>query len=479
MDRERIDFELMLDNLDDAVWMTDSEGRIVYTNRSYQIMCGRSKEWFQSQNVYELEKNGYTDICCTKIVCEKKKRIRMIQHMVGTDIGVSLEVLQTCTPIFDAYGAVKYVLGDVVSTSGLQRVYGKAIRENLNLRSTCEAEDTSDMIAESPAMQRILQLAGYVTDIDSNILILGESGVGKNELASYIHRNSHRGKGRIIEVNCAALPESLLESELFGYERGAFTGALSGGKAGLFENTDNGTMFLNEINSLPLSMQGKLLQTIETKTIRRVGSSREIPVDFRLIAAANTDLWECVRNGTFREDLYYRLNVVAFMIPPLRERREDIVPLCLKFLDHFCKAYGRNKLLSKTVLEKVLGYPWPGNVRELKNFVERLVVMTRKEDRYIEDISEGMLVFRTDPAHELMEDSPERKPAQNIVILNLPDGTEKMQKGFSMGEYLDVCEMSLLREVLMQCKNTYRAAELLGISQATVARLKKKYQIEY
>ena len=444
MDRERIDFELMLDNLDDAVWMTDSEGRIVYTNRSYQVMCSRSKEWFQSQNVYELEQKGYTDICCTKIVCEKKKRIRMVQHMVGADIGVSLEVLQTCTPIFDAYGEVKYVLGDVVSTNGLQRVYGKAIREGLKLRGSCEVEDTPDMIAESPAMQRILQLAGYVMDVDSNVLILGESGVGKNALAAYIHRNSQRAKGRIIEVNCAALPENLLESELFGYERGAFTGALSGGKTGLFEDTDGGTMFLNEINSLPLSMQGKLLQTIEAKTIRRVGSSREIPVNFRLIAAANTDLLECVKNGTFREDLYYRLNVATFVIPPLRERKEDVIPLCLKFLDHFCKVYGRNKLLSKMVLEKVLSYSWPGNVRELKNFVERLVVMTRKEDRYIEDISEGMFAFRTGPAFELLEDSPERKPTQNIVILNLPDGTKKVQKGFSMGKYLEACEMPLL-----------------------------------
>ena len=479
MDRKNIDYELMLDNLDDAVWMADSEGRIVYTNRSYQIMCGRSKEWFESQNVYELEQEGYTDICCTKIVCEKKKRIRMIQHMVGPDIGVSLKVLQTCTPIFDAYGEVKYVLGDVVSTNGLQRVYGKAIRENLSLRGSYELEDTPDIIAESPAMQHILQLASYVTDVDSNVLILGESGVGKNALAAYIHRNSQRGGGRITEVNCAALPENLLESELFGYERGAFTGALSGGKAGLFEDTDGGTMFLNEINSLPLSMQGKLLQTIETKTIRRVGSSREIPVDFRLIAAANTDLWECVKNGMFREDLYYRLNVAAFLIPPLRERKEDIIPLCLKFLDHFCKAYGRNKLLSKTVLEKVLEYPWPGNVRELKNFVERLVVMTRKEDRYIEDISDGMFVFRTGTAHDLMEYSPVRKAAQNIVVLNLPNSTKKVQKGFSMGEYLEACEMSLLRETLAQCRNTYRAAEILGISQATVARLKKKYQIEY
>ena len=365
MDQESIDFELMLDNLDDAVWMADSDGRIVYTNRSYQIMCSRSKEWFQAQNVYELRQKGYTDTCCTKMVCEKKKRIRMIQHMVGPDIGVSLEVLQTCTPIFDAYGEVKYVLGDAVSTNGLQRVYGKAVREDMDLRGSCEVEDAPDIIAESPAMQRILQLAGYVTDVDSNVLILGESGVGKNALAAYIHRNSSRSKGRIIEVNCAALPENLLESELFGYERGAFTGALSSGKSGLFEDTDGGTMFLNEINSLPLSMQGKLLQTIETKTIRRVGSSSEIPVDFRLIAAANTDLWECVKNGAFREDLYYRLNVAAFLIPPLRERKEDIIPLCLKFLDHFCKAYGRNKLLSKTVLDCLAMFPFT----VLTNFV--------------------------------------------------------------------------------------------------------------
>lgn len=195
----------------------------------------------------------------------------------------------------------------------------------------------------------------------------------------------------MITVNCAAFSENLIESELFGYEKGSFTGANKEGKMGLVEAADGGTLFLDEINSLPLSIQGKILRTLEEKSIQRVGSTKTKKVDFRLIAATNRNLTEMVHDGTFREDLYYRLQVIPLTIPPVRERQEDIVPLCLHFLHHFCIKYNLQKNLSEQVLETLKNYDWPGNVREIRNFAERIVVMTPKAVKEINCIPPEIL----------------------------------------------------------------------------------------
>ena len=478
MDLQGMDLETLLDNLDDAVWMTNRHGDIVYTNRSYQQLCKRSKEWFDTHNAFDVHEQGYTSVCPTKIVLEKKKRIHLVQHITGTDNGVSCDLLLSCTPIFDACGEVEYVVGDVIAVDRINAVYNEAMAANhcvtySNLDRPETEEIPDDIIAYSSAMKRVLEMADNIVNVDTNVLISGESGVGKNVLAAYIHNHSRRSKKPLVEINCAAMPESLLEAELFGYERGAFTGALNSGKPGLFEEANGGSIFLDEVNSMPLSMQGKLLHAIETKTIRRIGSTKSIPVDFRLIAAANADLRECCQKGLFREDLYYRLNVASLHLIPLRERKEDIVPLCLAFLKRYCKDYNRTKVLSQKVFDKIMNYPWPGNIRELKNFVERLVVMTGKDIVYIEDVSDSL--FGVQNASEEVVPTAESK----ITVLNLPDGHCRIQEGFSMNAYLEDCEKSLVKQTLMQCKNTYRAAELLGLSQPTVARLKKKYKIEY
>lgn len=472
-----LDFETMLDNLDVAIWVTDCTGAILYTNHSYQQLCGRSKEWYEGKNAYTLHEQGYTSVCPTRIVCEQKKRIHLVQHVWGRDNDFEKDLLLTCTPIFNADGDVQYVLGDVVSIDKINHVYNHAVAQASMIDYHTPDTGTSavgapDLVAESGAMREILEIAAEAAELSTNVLIEGKSGTGKNVLAAYIHQHSPRRDKPFVEINCAAIPENLIESELFGYEKGAFTGASGTGKRGLMEEAQGGTLFLDEINSLPLSLQGKLLQAVESKTIRRVGSSRSIPVDFRLIAASNASLIECVARGAFREDLFYRLNVISFSVPTLRERKEDIIPLCLAFLDTYCKRYGRTKVLSPALYSKITAYDWPGNIRELKNFIERIVVMTRKEDLYINDVADSMFQGKAPQESQI-----EIAPIRPVMIMG-HDHEVRYTDKFSLPEYLASCEKHILAETLRQCQSTYQAAEILGISQPSVVRLKKKYNLE-
>lgn len=240
-------------------------------------------------------------------------------------------------------------------------------------------KDESDpflaMNGKSPVIQRTIQLARKVCSVKSTVLILGESGVGKEVFAKAIHEASEAAKAPFISINCGAIPEALFESELFGYERGAFSGANSKGKKGKIELAQGGTLFLDEIGEMPLDMQVKLLRVLQERKYYRVGGEKEINIDFRIIAATNRDLQEEMRKGTFREDLYYRLNVVSLQIPPLRERREDIIELTYSFLNDFSINYNRPiRDLPSSIMHELLHYNWPGNIRELRNVVERLVV---------------------------------------------------------------------------------------------------------
>ena len=286
-------------------------------------------------------------------------------------------------------------------------------------------------------MQAILQTAAQVAQTDSTVHISGETGTGKEVLAKYIHRNSSRADAPIIEINCAALPENLLEAELFGYTKGAFTGALNTGKPGLIEAAHGGTLFLDEINSLPLELQGKFLRVLESHKSKRLGAVEEQEIDFRLLAATNQNLKEGVLAGTFRADLYYRLNVIPLELPPLRERREDIAPLATFFLDYYCKRYSRTKVLSRRVIEQLKAYDWPGNIRELKNVVERLLVTS----------AAGTLEIYQDLAPLQGEDavrstSPEIYPADWEAFYQFDP------EHFSLKAYMEFCEKHVLADAL-------------------------------
>jgi transcriptional regulator with PAS, ATPase and Fis domain len=271
----------------------------------------------------------------------------------------------------------------------------------------------------------------------------------------------------MVTINCAELPESLLEAELFGYEKGSFTGASQTGKAGLIEETDGGTLFLDEINSMPLAMQGKLLRAIEIKQIRRVGATKNKPVDFRLIAATNENLARLIQEKKFRSDLFYRLNVIPIKIPPLRERKEDIVPLALNFLKYYCLKYGKTKAFTVHTMKQMVEYDWPGNVRELKNCVERSIIMCVGDYIEITDIktiAEGHVDYIT-------ADRSSKSAFHGSLGFNFE---QLIENGTSLKKYLEECANAYVDYSLRHYGSSYKAARVLGTSQSSVIRVKNR-----
>jgi len=305
-------------------------------------------------------------------------------------------------------------------------------------------------IAGSKAMRRVVSLVQKVAKVDSNILIMGETGVGKEMAARSVHNCSRRMDGPFIKLNCGAIPEHLLESELFGYESGAFTGAKKEGKIGLIELADCGTLLLDEVADLPITMQVKLLRVLEERLVMRVGGTKSKKVDFRLIAATNKNLEQMVKKQKFREDLFYRLNVIPVVIPPLRERKEDIIPFILFFLDKFNKKYDMAKEISPEVIQSLLKYEWPGNIRELENTIERLMVTTDSNIIQIEEMK------------------------QNTGI-NIVGSFEDEKSSKALGTVLEETERNLIYQAFRNCKTTREMADVLGISQSAVVRKIKKY----
>lgn len=309
-----------------------------------------------------------------------------------------------------------------------------------------------ELVWYSEKMKQIFYIIEQITQVDTTVLLLGESGVGKSAIAKAIHLMSLRKESPFVSINCGALPENLIESELFGYESGTFTGGKKGGKAGLFEAAHKGTIFLDEIAELPYSAQSKLLEVLQEGTIRRVGDVRKIEVDVRVIAATNKDLSQMIRNNLFREDLFYRLHVVPVEIPPLRERREEI-PL---FIDHFLKKFNNKyktaKELSDQTKDKLVRHHWPGNIRELENLMERMVV-TGKEELELFNDEEKMPMT-------------ESRPAEVLVHGIMPLKIAKKQ-----------LEKELVFRAYQEFGSTYKAAKALDVDQSTVVKKLKEYNL--
>ena len=282
-------------------------------------------------------------------------------------------------PIFDEAGNLSKIITTSHDITELVELQNKLV----SMQSALQEMKTNDgiiydeIIANNPQMYSVVQMAERLALVDTTVLITGESGSGKGVIAKLLHRIGNRRGAPFIKINCGAIPENLLESELFGYERGAFTGSNREGKIGLFEAAQKGTVFLDEISELPLNLQVKILQVIQEKEIQRVGGLESIPVDVRIISASNKDLEKMVKEGRFREDLFYRLNVVPINIPPLRERPEDIIPMIRTFLHQNNQKYNETKLMDAAAMSILLRYSWPGNVRELQNIIERLVITTK------------------------------------------------------------------------------------------------------
>ena len=325
---------------------------------------------------------------------------------------------------------------------------GSLRRENQVLRTVLPEQD--ELIGQSPVMLKFQELLARVAPTDVWVLLTGENGTGKELAARALHAGSRRADAPMIAVNCAAIPEELIESELFGHEKGAFTSA-DQARAGRFEMANNGTLFLDEIGELPLRLQSKLLQVIQEKQIVKLGGVKPVSIDFRLVAATNQDLEALVEKKRFRSDLFFRLNVLPLWIPPLRERREEIVPLCLSILGEMNAKYGTEKVFSDEVKRHLAAYSWPGNIRELRNVIERLVIVSSGGVIKADELPEHM--FR----HQENPESPIGK--------SLPDALETLER-------------RMILEAYKACGTTTGVAKALGISQPTAARKIAKYKNE-
>lgn len=331
----------------------------------------------------------------------------------------------------------------------------KSFKEQIHEMQISEAE-SQKFIAKSQQIIRAFQQAVKVSKVDSSVLLLGESGVGKGVIADIIHQNSKREAFPLLKINCGAIPKSLIEAELFGYEKGAFTGALDKGKPGLLELSDKGTLFLDEIAELPLASQVKLLRFLEDGRVTRLGATIPRTVNVRVLAATHRNLGEMIEQGHFRHDLFYRLNVVPINIPAVRERKECIVPLLRYYIDHFNRTHELNKRVSREALERLEKYSYPGNVRELMNICERLVVMTDTDLIGISDLP--------------FDDAEQ----QHGKAFRLGDWVE----GKTLSEAVGMVEKQCLENALRKFDNQYEAADFLKVNQSTITRKLQKYGLK-
>ncbi|MBC6680781.1 sigma-54 interaction domain-containing protein [Zhenpiania hominis] len=437
----------ILNSVKDAVFIDSSDGYSLWCNDACQELYKVTPEEIHGIHISELEKRGIFTPSVAKQVMEQRKEITIIHE--NRD---GKKILSTGTPIFDPDGQMTKIITtsrDITELTSLQKQL-EFVQNTLKQFESIEISSSEPIIASSRSMRNVMQLALRLASVDSTVLITGESGVGKGVIAKLLHENGARKEFPFITVNCGAIPESLIESELFGYERGAFTGSRIEGKKGLFEAAQKGTIFLDEISELPLNLQVKLLQVIQDREFTRVGGVNRIPVDVRIISATNKDLHLLVKSGKFREDLYYRLNVVPINVPPLRERPEDILPLIQSNLEKYNNQLGENKTLEPAALAVLLHYSWPGNIRELQNIVERLILTTR--DNLITE--ENLPVF--------IRTSAEAQPVQSMEHTSLRASMERAEK-------------EVLTRALAEYKSTRAIAKALQVSQPTIVRKLHKY----
>lgn len=450
------EIEAILESSYDELLVVSSDGTVLrINNQAAERFYGMKASELIGRNVKDLEKEGVFYPRTTDEAIRTKARYNAIQYTIKGNV-----LMVTANPIMDERGnVVKVVFNsrDITELNELRRKLEESERLNKHYKSEIKKlrnkeNFLKDIVAASLDMQKNIDLAEKVAGVDSTVLILGESGVGKDVLARLIHRLSSRREESFVEINCGAIPETLLESELFGYEPGAFTGARKEGKMGQIEIASGGTLFLDEIAELSLYLQVKLLKVIQDRKLTRVGGSRPIPLDVRIIAATNRDIKKMVDEGKFREDLYYRLNVIPIEISPLRKRREDIAPLIYFFLERFTKRYGMEKRMAPGAMELLVKYSWPGNVRQLENLIERLVVTVDGPDVAVEDLPQEFRV--------------EGDGDQSRVILT---GVMPLRDAVAQ------VEVQLIKMALDRLKTAEAAGSLLGIHPTTLMRkLKKK-----
>lgn len=451
------DLKAVFDSSYDVIYVSDGNGITLRVSSACERLWGCKAEDLIGKSVYELEDKGIFKPSITRLVLEKRHQVQAIQTTVK---GIRLMVVGT--PIKDSNNNIHRVVNfsrditqeDILETElkELKNLLDGYKQELKELRRSASIDD--DIIVSSTAMKKVFVLAEKAAEVNSTVMVTGESGSGKEIVANYIHKNSDRFEKPFIKINCGAIPETLLESELFGYRKGAFTGASKSGKKGMFEIANSGTIFLDEIGELSLPLQVKLFRVIQESEIVPLGDTEPIKLDVRIIAATSRDLKELIKEKTFRPELYYRLNVVPIKIPPLRDRREDILPLILHFIDKYCAKHKKsNKRLSNELINRLEAYDWPGNVRELKNIVERMVVLSDNK-------------FSGDQNLPSFFESQHQKNTPVEVNKILP-----------IKEVLDMAEKQLLALTAKSYRTNEEIAKALKVNQSTISRKLRKHKI--
>jgi len=448
------DLNAILSTIYDEILVVNSHGELIRHSESFiSDFWGEQIKDLVGKSLLDLENKGLFSPSVTRLVLEQKKKVSIVQETKG-----GKKILAVGNPVFDEAGNIERVIiasRDITETTKLRTELREIKRKSDEYKQELEMFKNKDRFLKkiiycSPKMEQIMEHINKISHFSSTVLIYGESGVGKELIAQAIHQLGSRSNKPFLKLNCGAIPENLLESELFGYTKGSFTGADKNGKDGYFKKADQGVLFLDEIGEMPISLQVKLLRVLQEQEVVPIGSTEPIKINIQIVAATNKKLEKMVEQGTFREDLYYRLNVIPINVPPLRERPEDIPLLAFHFLQQINQQYNKNFHLAQDALNLLEVYPWPGNIRELQNMIERLAVSADQDTIDALFVSKFLSI-----GNSFKNDKP-------VITKIMP-----------LQEALDYVEEQLILLAMKQFKTTTKAAKALGVSQSSVSR---KYQ---
>lgn len=448
------ELKLILDLSFDQITIADGNGVFTKVSKSCEKYFGVLESKLIGSSAFDLEKSGVFDTSVTAEVIRKNDKVTLIQKT-----GADKTLMVTGIPIYDNNKNITKIINiskDITEKNMIMEQLDEVEKELSWVKRELDKRNVkrnSKIIYKSPAMNKMMELIYHISDSDATVLLLGETGVGKGYIAKTIHEISSRNQKPFVNINCGAIPENLLESELFGYEAGAFSGASKKGKRGLFEIAGEGIIFLDEIGDMPLNLQVKLLHVLDGNKIFRIGSEEAIEVKARIIAATNRDLEKLIKEGKFREDLYYRLNVVPMYIPALRNRREDIPDLIKNFVENYNLENGSSKIITEEGYNILINYEYPGNIRQLQNIIERLIITTRGD------------VIDSPQIKEII-DVPDKLCFNYDEIIPIKQSVEELEK-------------RILIAAFKKYKTTRKVAEVLEIDQSTVVKKAQRLQIKY
>ncbi|WP_328587704.1 sigma-54 interaction domain-containing protein [Alteribacter lacisalsi] len=452
---QSVPFKKILNVINDGLFFADGTGMTLWVNEASERILNLPSTELIGKDVFNLEEKGIMSPSITRMVIESRNNISTIQTLPDQKrylvTGHLLSFGEDELVVVHSRDITKAITASnkLEDAEKLLATYSQEIRQMKQRKPLKERR----FIGNGPVFRELSELIQRVANVNTTIFITGETGVGKNAVAERIHRLSDRHDKPFTHINCGAIPENLIESELFGYMKGAFTGANVKGKEGMVQMTEGGTLFLDEISELPLHLQPKLLQLLQNKMYLPVGATKMKTADVRIIAAANKDLLEMTRKGEFREDLYYRLNIIPVHVPPLRERKDDIFPILQMNVDYFNQIHNQTKTLSSSLIDTLTSYEWPGNIRELENLIERLVITSSESRITAEDLPGSFLPDEFTDSGNYMRDNE-----------GLPNTMERIEKEIIAG-------------AMKKHKTTRQAAEALGVSQSSIMRRIKKYKL--